>query len=157
MLVRSGDGCIHEVRAPSWIARLLTRLPLGRMKLGPEDQASIEFGDKLRQWSMEGRLKGTWTKIPHEVGAVSAKRGGFRTAQARYAKQIAMGLVTGSADYVFVWDGGGGWIEMKSKSGSLTDQQRLFRQWAESQSVKGEMVRSADAGEAILRGWGVLI
>lgn len=158
MLVRGGDGVIRGVAAvPMWLVQMLSRQRLGAMKIGPEDQISIEFGDRCRAWAIEGRLKGTFTKIPHEVGAVPRKSVGFRTAQARYAKQEAMGMVAGSGDFVFVWADGGGWIEFKSDSGSLSPKQRRFRDWCEREGVRWAVCRSADDGETILKAWGVLV
>lgn len=139
-----------------WLVSLMTRKPLGAMRLGPEDLITIELANRLRVAVLEGRLRGTWTKIPHEVGAVSKKGGQFRVASARYAKQIAMGLITGSADFVFVWDTGGGWIELKSKTGTLSPTQKDFRSWAQAEHARHEVAKSADEAEEILRGWGVL-
>ena len=141
---------------PAYLVRLMRRQSLGPMKLGPEDQASIEFANDLRGWTLEGRMVGTWTKIPHEVGAVRQTDGTFKRAQARYAKQAAMGLITGSADYVFVWPNDGGWIEFKSKTGTLTPAQQDFREWCGRAGVRHALARSRADGEAILKDWGVL-
>ena len=95
---------------------------------GQEDELAIAVATMLRVASLEGRLKATWTCIPHEVGAVPQKSAEFKKRQTRYAKAKAMGLITGSTDYVFVWPGGGGWIELKSQHGSLSSAQRTVPQ-----------------------------
>ena len=125
-------------------------------KKGPEDRLAIDVASMLRIASLEGRLSATWTCIPHEVGAVRKGSSAFRLAQARYAKAKAMGLITGSADYVFVWPDGGGWIELKAPTGSLSPAQQDFRDWCAGAGTRFEVARSTDDVEAILIHWGVL-
>lgn len=123
---------------------------------GPEDEFAIQCGSQLRAWAIEGRLRATFTCIPHEVGAVSRKSPAFKVAQARYAKELAKGLIAGSGDYVFVWAGGGGWIEIKSPTGSLSPDQRLFRAWCVSRGAPFAVARNIAELQSILIGWGVL-
>ena len=125
-------------------------------RTGPEDQIAIAVATMLRVETLQGNLRGTWTCIPHEVGAMSLGEKGFRSAQARYAKAKAMGLITGSADYVFVWPDGGGWIELKTKTGSLSPAQRDFREWCMASGSSFAVCRSVDEVREILFEWGVL-
>lgn len=125
-------------------------------RTGPEDRIAIEVAMMLRVETIRGTLKATWTCIPHEVGATSLNSKGFRLAQTRYAKAKAMGLVTGSADYVFVWPDGGGWIELKAKDGSLSQPQRDFREWCETAGVRHAVCRSVEDVAETLFSWGVL-
>lgn len=125
-------------------------------RIGKEDALAIDVAMMLRVESIRGSLKGTWTCIPHEVGAMSLGTKGFRLAQARYAKAKAMGLITGSADYVFVWPQGGGWIELKSKDGSLSKEQRDFRDWCDASGTHYAVCRSVDQVRETLISWGVL-
>ena len=111
---------------------------------GPEDQMAMAVATMLRCASIEGRLKATWTCIPHEVGAVPQKSAEFKKRQTRYAKAKAMGFIAGSADYVFVWPGGGGWIELKSDHGSLSPVQRTFRDWCKATGSHHAVCRSVD-------------
>jgi hypothetical protein len=111
---------------------------------GEEDRLAIAVATMLRVASIEGRLKATWTCIPHEVGAVPQKSAEFKKRQTRYAKAKAMGLITGSTDYVFVWAGGGGWIELKSQHGSLSTPQRTFRDWARATGCNWAVCRSVE-------------
>jgi hypothetical protein len=175
--VRSGEGPIFPSTAPEWLERLLLRGRNAARKIGREDAACIAFADRCREWSLTGKLRATWTHIPHEVGGggftkSDGKGGRVRigavNAQLRYSLAKAMGLITGSADYVFVWKGGGGWMEFKAPSetatahrpkrrgGTLTEEQKLFRDWCQSLGVEHRVVTSFAEAAAVLREWGVL-
>ncbi len=157
-LIRTAAGIVHAI-APHWLYKLMHRENLGRsLRIGPEDRVCITFADNLRVWSLEGRLKATWTHIPHEVGG-----GAGRGSEARYAVAKALGLIAGSGDYVFVApDGPGGWIEAKrpkdgkSAAGRLNPAQVMFRDWCALAGVRYEVMHSPEEGEAILKKWGML-
>ena len=127
-----------------------------RGRIGPEDTLAIEVATWLRAMTLEGKLHATWTCIPHEVGAVPQKSAKFNLAQTRYAKAKAMGLITGSADYVFVWPNGGGWIELKSATGSLSSPQKDFRDWCRATGSNWAVCRTLDEVVENLLEWGVL-
>jgi hypothetical protein len=138
------------------LRKLLAFTPFrGRLR-GPEDELALHVGTALRAWTLDGSLHATWTCVPHEVGAVSKQSPEFRSAQARYAKNVAQGLIAGSGDYVFVGDGTAGWIELKSSTGSLSTDQKDFRAWCEHVSARYAVCRTIDAVEATLREWGML-
>lgn len=139
----------------SALLRLMLASPFRGKLRGPEDAISIEVGNSLRAWTLEGRLIWTWTCIPHEVGFF-ARRDMARVSQQRYAKAIAQGLIAGSGDYVFVGPGDGGWIELKSATGKLSPDQRDFRDWCEERGVRWARARSLEEFEAILIEWGAL-
>lgn len=139
------------------LRRLLAFTPFRGRTRGPEDDLALLVGSALRGWVLEGRLHATFTCVPHEVGAVSKTSPAFRTAQARYAKNVAAGLIAGSGDYVFVGEGRGGWIELKALRGSLSDDQKDFRTWSEHVGAPYVVCRSLDQVEATLRGWGMLL
>lgn len=119
-------------------------------RTGPEDRLAIEVANSLRAWSIEGKLLATWTHIPHEVG------GGGITAKVRMALAKAMGLIKGSGDYVFVWAAGGGWIELKTDTGSLNPLQKDFRDWCAAREVRWARARSVEEFTATLVEWGAL-
>jgi hypothetical protein len=127
-----------------------------RGSTGEEDRLAIAVATMLRVASIEGRLKATWTCIPHEVGAVPQKSAEFKRRQTRYAKAKAMGLITGSADYVFVWPGGGGWIELKSQHGALSSPQRTFRDWCHAPGSHHAVCRTVDEVVDTLISWSAL-
>ena len=78
------------------------KLPM-HMKIGDEERLSIEFADLMRVETLEGRYKGIWGHIPNE--------GKRHPLVAMLVK--AMGLIPGSTDYYFIWNGGGMVIELK--------------------------------------------
>ncbi|MRX32801.1 hypothetical protein [Aminobacter sp. MDW-2] len=136
---------------PAVLLRLMERPLLGKtLQLGPEDRICIEFANRLRAWTIEGRLSGVWTHIGNELA------GGTKNASIRYAIARALGLISGATDYVFLWDGGCGVIEAKAGKNDLTPRQVDFASWCAARRVPHRVMRSADEGEGILREWGAL-
>jgi hypothetical protein len=160
-LVRNGDGPVFTSTAPEWLEALLLRGKLIARLIGAEDRECILFADRLREAALNGRLRATFTHIPHEVG------GGTKNAALRYSLAAALGFVAGSTDYVFVWKGGGCWIEFKrptvartaatprKQGGAMSTKQRLFRSWCERVEVPHHVVTSARDGLDLLAGYGV--
>lgn len=138
--------------------RALTLPPgfAGKVDPDSEDALSMQVAAALHEWAITGRMFSTWTKIPHEVGAVARNNSQFGKAQARYAKQRAMGLVSGSCDFVFVWKGGGGWIELKRPKSGLSPNQADFRDWCRFLGINHAICRSLAEVETTLVNWGVL-
>lgn len=140
---------INKLFSLSTILRLMDyRTFKGRM--GEEDRLSVEVATMLRVASVEGRLVGTWTHVPHEVAA----RGKF--AIVHMAKAKALGLIKGSSDFVFVWPDGGGWIELKTETGSLSQAQRDFRDWCVATGSRHAVCKSCEQVVTKLLEWGVL-
>lgn len=160
-LVRSGDGPMFRSNGPEWLEDLLLRKRCLAQKIGAEDGDCIMFADQLREAALQGRLRATFTHIPHEVG------GGTRNAALRYSLAAALGLVAGSTDFVFLWKGGGCWMEFKRAKldrtanrprrpgGTLSPKQRLFRDWCALLEVPHHVVTSSREGLALLQGYGV--
>jgi hypothetical protein len=121
-----------------------------RGRTGPEDKLAIEIATMLRVATLEGRLLASWTHLPNEMC------GGGKLAAIRLALAKSMGLIAGSADYVFCWPTGSCWIEIKAKDGSLSPAQRDFREWNEGLGVNYFVVRSVEDFEAKLISLGVL-
>ena len=121
------------------------------MKLGPEDAICIDFANRLRAFTLDGRLSAIWCHVGNEIGG-----GRGRSSQIAYAVAKAMGFISGFPDYIFGWGGGCGLMEFKAKAGTQSDSQRWFQAWCERVGIPYEIVRSADDGEALLRKWGVL-
>lgn len=138
------------------LLRLMNCKPFRSRRAGPEEILAMEVADWLRAETLEGRLRATWTCIPHEVGYISQKSAGSALAMMRYAKAKAMGFIPGSTDYVFVWEGGGGWLELKSSAGSLSPEQKDFRDWAVAMRCGHAVCRSLDDVRQKLFEWGVL-
>jgi hypothetical protein len=130
------------------LIRLLTRpkVPMS-MRLGPEDREAIAFADALRAASLDGRLKGVWTKTTPE-----GKRHRLTALLLR-----AEGMHTGVADFVFTWPNGGGWIELKTGRNKPTPAQLDFQSWCGLTGVRHAVVWSADEGLAVLTGWDALL
>ena len=120
------------------------------LKLGQEDKICIEFANRLRAWTLQRQLIAVWSHIPNELA------GGTNNAKIRYAVAKALGMITGTADYLFLWNDGGAALEMKAKHGVQTDNQKHFQAWCVMMGVPYYVVYSADEGESILRNLGIL-
>jgi hypothetical protein len=168
---RAGQAKSEPVR----FSQLLT-CPAFRGRLQAEERLTIEIATRLRELSLDGSLRATWTHVAHESALAST----LRIARIIGAKKAAMGAIAGAADFVFVWSGGGGWIEVKvderaqtrlavedgpngpvlrardGTRGQLSTSQRQFRSWCGSTGARYEIVRSVEEMLATLRLWGVL-
>lgn len=143
---------------PAFILRLMFHKGLSSsVKLGPEDAEAYRFAQDLRLASIEGRLLAVWTHPANELaGMGKTVNGKFRVAvQAAIAR--ALGLITGSSDYLFLCRAGSLALEFKSADGRLTQGQKDFRDWCKALDVPFHLVRSREEGLAVLRAAGLLI
>lgn len=63
------------------------------------------------------------------------------------------GVIAGAGDWVFTWNGGSGWIELKTEKGMLNPNQIAFRESCQRLGVQYEVARSLEECIKILRGW----
>ncbi|CAB5162434.1 hypothetical protein UFOVP152_28 [uncultured Caudovirales phage] len=143
-----------HMATPAYLLRLMHYVKLTRVTLGPEDLTCMAFVTELRAATLGGRLRAVWTHPANELAGLSPRSP--RPMLVRAAIARALGLITGSSDYLFLWEGGSLAMEFKSDKGSLTDGQRDFRSWCADMGVPFHVVRSASAGLQILRDAGVL-
>ena len=139
---------------PAFLIRLMHYTPLVRVKLGPEDSEALIFANELRKATLEGRLHGLWLHPANELCGIPPKSP--RSFLVRAAIARALGLINGASDYIFLFHNGTLVMEFKSKTGTMTQGQKDFRDWANMVSVPHYVVRSADAGLAILKDHGIL-
>jgi hypothetical protein len=142
---------------PACLVRLMQYASLSRsVRLGEEDAMAVQFANDLRKATLEYRLKAVWTHPANEIaGMVTMVRGKPRVpVQIAIAK--ALGLITGSSDYLFLWNHGSCALEAKSARGSLTQGQRDFRDWCNFAGVPFHVFRTVDDGLAILQQHGIL-
>ena len=66
------------------------------------------------------------------------------------------GMIAGAADWVFTWDHGSGWIELKTKKGRMTDSQTAFKNSCEKQGVSYQVCSSLEDCIQILTWWGLI-
>ncbi|WP_366655313.1 VRR-NUC domain-containing protein [Fodinicurvata sp. EGI_FJ10296] len=142
-------AAVQTAIAP-WLVRLMTVAAYTGHRAGPEDREAIALANRLRAWTLEGRLQAVWWHTASEVG------GGGKNAGLRYALAKAMGLTPGSPDYVFLTDAGAYAIELKATNGRQTDSQRDFQSWCAARGIPYAVCKGADAAETQLRAWGVV-
>lgn len=142
---------------PSFLLRLMDHVALARsFALGPEDAEAYAFANALRALTLEGRLKAVWTHPANELAAATVVKGKVRVPP-RVALAKALGLIGGSSDYLFLWDGGSAAFEFKSDKGSLSPSQRDWRDWCDRADVPFHVVRSVRQGLNLLECLGVLV
>jgi hypothetical protein len=113
-----------------------------------ESAICVEFVNRLKDLTFDGILKAVWLHVANEW--IGEKR-------PLYGMLLgAMGKIAGCPDYVFLWNGGCGFIEVKIPGGELSPTQKLFKKWCEYAGVKHEVIYSADEGIAVLNRWGLV-
>lgn len=110
---------------------------------------AIQFANRLRDYALTGRLRAVWTHVPNELAGASRA-----TVPAAIAR--AAGLISGTADYLFLWGGGSLALEAKSATGRQSPGQRDFADWCAAHGVPYHVFRTVEDGEAILTAAGVL-
>jgi hypothetical protein len=136
---------------PAHIINLMYHIPFSG-KLGPEDAEAYVFANELRKAAMLGKLKAVFTHPANELAYAPSPALRVQAGKAR-----ALGLITGTPDYLFCWSKGCLGMEFKSKTGTLTEGQKDFMRWCADAGVPYVVVRSSDAALAILVEYGVLV
>lgn len=133
---------------PEYLEKLMLRrtIPIAWCRLKPEEKISIELANKLRELTLAGFFTAVWCHIPNE---------GKRSI---IAGQIlcAMGLISGTADFLFLHASGSAAIELKAGSGKLTTNQQYFREWCLGNGINHAVCYSADGAIEALTAWGII-
>lgn len=143
---------------PPFLLRLASHVPLSlsaQRGLGEEDAMAYQFVNELRVAVLEGRLDAIFLHPANELGGMVTVTKGRARVPLKVAIAKALGLITGTADYLFLWRNGCCALEAKSQTGSLRPAQRDFRDWCASQGVPFHVFRTVDEGLQILAGYGV--
>jgi hypothetical protein len=114
-------------------------------ELDAEARLCMQIADRLRELTLDGSLKAVWCHVPNE-----GKRNWFTAILLR-----AIGMLPGAFDYWFIWEGGGGIIEIKV-DGDLNENQEYFETWALSKNVNKAVARSVEKVIDILTRWGAI-
>lgn len=144
------------------LVRLMMRPKLANLKLGPEDQMAVQFADGLRVFALQGKLKAVWTHVANEMAGAgktkdeNARKTSIRLAQIRYAIAKALGLISGTSDYLFLWEGGSGALEAKAPGKPQRPEQKDFQKWCEENGVPYRIFHTPKEGYLVLEEWGVL-
>lgn len=129
------------------LMRLMSRDKIPwKCKLKSEELMAVELADALRRATLDGKLHAVWCHVPNE-----GKRHPFVAIIMK-----AMGMLPGSLDYWFIWENGGGLIELKSGKNKPSEFQEYFITWCEQRRVNKAVCYSVDSALEVLRGWGVL-
>jgi len=140
-----------------YLLRLMSRPNADHLRYGPEDSEAKRFADRVRQWTMEGHLRGIWNHVANEIAGESGghadeqvRKSLRRKAQIRYTKAQALGMIVGWSDYVFCRSDASLALECKSARGAQRDGQQDFEKWCVDQSIPYRIFRTAEEGWDIL-------
>ena len=128
--------------------------PCGKMinlkKIGPETRLAMEVASNLKVWSISGELNAVWFHVENE-GSYS------RNINPLYGTLLkSMGKMSGTPDYVFMSQDKSGFVELKSSSGKLSENQILFQKWCKLNNVPYEIVHSLEELKKVLLDWKML-
>jgi hypothetical protein len=140
-----------------YLLRLMTRPNADHLRYGPEDGEAKRFADRVRQWTMEGHVRGIWNHVANEIAGESGghadeavRKSLRRKAQIRYAKAQALGMIVGWSDYVFCRSDASLALECKSARGGQREGQQDFERWCIDQNIPYRIFRTAEEGWDIL-------
>lgn len=133
------------------MSRIMRRGNISNLKLKPEERLAVDFADALRDATLSGELRAVWT---HPANEIAGRRSGL--SMIRYAIAKRMGLIDGTADYLFLWADGSGALEAKVGSGRQQDNQIDFQWWCDANGVRYSVFTSVEDGMNKLREWGAL-
>lgn len=88
--------------------------------------------------------------------AFAVPNGGRRNVR-EAARLKAMGVLPGVADFILLWEGGSGAIELKVEGGRQRPAQKVFQHRCEARSIPYRICRSLEDVEAACKEWGLLI
>lgn len=133
------------------VVRLMSWKSFKTKKPKPEQAICTEFANRLRALELDGKLRCVWTHVPNEIGWNPNK-----VAQTLYAAAKAMGMIVGTADYLFLANDGSVALEAKSATGSQHEGQKDFQKWCEEKGVPYHVFRSAEEGIELLKQHGMI-
>lgn len=143
---------------PAFLVRLMGHASLSlaaQRKLGPEDSMAYAFVNELRVATLQGRLSAVWTHPANELAGMVTFTKGKPRVPVQVAVAKALGLITGTSDYLFLSRTVSLALEAKSGTGRLTGDQRAFRDWCDAQGVPFHIFRTVAEGLDLLEGYGI--
>lgn len=99
------------------------------------------------------RGRKTLSGVPFPNMFVTHLYSGRNEKEGFFLKQL--GVQPGVADLMVIWQGGIGFIEVKTKTGSLSYHQKGFQAMCKSWGIKYAIVRSVGSAHAALKSWGI--
>ena len=133
--------------APLYLYRLMEIPRRLNLRLKGETLLCYEITNMLRAATLDGTLRAVWTHPANE---------GRRTPlQGAILK--AVGLISGTPDYLFVWPNGGGLIEIKPppfRPSDLNDNQKSYQQWCIERGANHAVCTTPDEVWRVLVRWG---
>jgi hypothetical protein len=107
------------------------------------NRAEAQLSAALRQYLEAAKPRCVWCAIPNAsrrniIVGTNLKR---------------QGMVAGAADWVFTWESGAGWIELKTDKGRVSLNQLGFQEWCKRIGVRYEVARSLEDCINVLKSW----
>lgn len=127
------------------IERMFCKIPIVK-RAEKEHGECVKLAKFLQKETRQGRFNTVWFHVANEFAGKQRPVWG--------ALLKAMGKLAGVADYIFMWEGGCGCIEMKYAKGKQSQSQKDFAQWCEDNGVLYEVCYSHEEALDVLKQWG---
>jgi hypothetical protein len=132
-----------EILLPKGGISLGSQWATKKLKLKEEDTECVILANWLRAETLEGRLPFVWHHVPNEFDG--------RKNPVFGAKMELLGRVKGAPDYVFLGKNKCFYIEMKSKTGRVSDAQKIFSRWCVALEVSYFICKSANEAIELIK------
>lgn len=113
-----------------------------------EDQICKQFVGQLRVLDTLKKLNGIYFHVPNEISGNTNPFFGKRLKD--------IGKLSGTADYIFMWENGCACLEAKSSKGTLTTDQNKFKERCTQFNIKYDIFRTPQSGIDKLIEWGFI-
>ncbi len=125
------------------LLKLLNKIESKRKYKG-EDALTNSVAIELKALSLEGHLKGIWLHVPNETVTRT------KTELLEIKKKCSLGMIPGAPDFVFLAPNKSLCIELKTSTGKLSSNQKLFASWSKNCGVNYFVARSVEEVKHIL-------
>lgn len=113
------------------------------MKFLAEQKICVDIANFVRDSFLRGNLKSVCLHIPNESSTRKL------TTSSSIKKEML--TVPGAADYVFTSKNKTIFLEVKTEKGTVTTNQKIFKEWCEMNEIPYYIVRSLKEAEKILK------
>lgn len=114
----------------------------------PEDLLCFEIVSNIRQLILKNQFDGVFFHVENETGYK-------RTASQNLIAKV-MGKIPGAPDYVFMRRGHGIAIEIKTKTGKMSKNQKVFKEWCDETCVPYYVCKSWEEVKDVITAHGYI-
>lgn len=122
-----------------------------RISYSHEDLLAFNVASLLKALTLEKKLKAIWFKVANEG---SYSKGGYR--QLYGLKLKTQGKLPGVADYMILGEKTSLCLELKTKKGTQSSEQKIFEKWCQTAHVPYRILRDIHDLEPMLLEYNLL-